>query len=96
MFIEIAGEVYRIISKTDCGAWIISYENPCSPKYVSEQELKTYPRIEPPQEYLEYIDKQKNPTDGQQKRLFLITELIEKEIYIMDRQARNQKITGRA
>ena len=92
MFIDIAGEVYRILSKTERGAWIISYENPCSPKYVSEQDLKAYVRIEPPQEYLEYIDRQKNPTDGQQKRLSLITELMEEEIYIMDRKARNQKI----
>lgn len=92
MFIDIAGEVHRIVSKSEGGAWIISYENPCSPKFVTEQDLKAYPRIEPPQEYLEYIDKQKNPTDGQQKRLSLITELMEEEIYIMDKKARNQKI----
>lgn len=67
MFIEIAGEVFKVVSKAESGAWIISYENPCTPKFVSEQDLKAYPRIEPPQEYLEYIDRQKNPTDGQQK-----------------------------
>lgn len=92
MFIDVAGEVHRIVSKSEGGVWIISYENPCSPKYVSEQDLKAYPRIEPPQEYLEYIDRQKNPTDGQQKRLSLITELMKEEIYIMDKKARNQKI----
>lgn len=92
MFIEIAGEVHRIVSKSDCGAWIVSYENPCRPKYVTEQDLKSYPRIEPPQEYLKYIEKQKNPTDGQQKRLALIAELMDSEIYIIDRHTRNQKI----
>ena len=92
MFIDVAGEIYRIVSKAESGAWIISYENPTSPYFVSEQELKAYPRVEPPQEYLEYIDKQKNPTDGQKKRLALVAELMEEEIYIMDRQARNRKI----
>lgn len=92
MFIDVAGEVHRIVSKSEGGAWIISYENPCTPKFVSEQELKLYSRIEPTQEYIEYIDKQKNPTDGQQKRLSLIAELMEEEIYIMDKKARNKKI----
>lgn len=92
MFIEIVGEVFRIVSKTECGAWIISYENPCTPKFVSEQDLKSYPRVEPPQEYLEYIDKQKNPTDGQRKRHELISELMDDEIYIIDKQIRNRKI----
>lgn len=92
MFIDVAGEVYRIVSKAESGAWIISYENPTSPSFVSEQDLKSYPRVEPPQEYLEYIDKQRNPTDGQKKRLALVAELMEEEIYIMDRQARNHKI----
>ncbi|RHR44648.1 integrase [Clostridium sp. AF18-27] len=92
MFIDVAGEVHRIVSKSEGGVWIISYENPCSPKFVTEQDLKAYPKIMPPQEYLEYIDKQKNPTDGQQKRLSLIAELMEDEIYIMDKHIRNQKI----
>lgn len=59
---------------------------------MSGTELKSFSIIEPPQEYLTYIDKQKNPTDGQQKRLSLIKELMEDEIYITDRQRRNQKI----
>ena len=92
MFIDISGEVYRIVLKAESGAWIISYENPCSPYFVSEQDLKLYPRIEPPQEYLKYIDRQKNPTEGQRKRLELIAELMEDELYIMDKQIRNRKI----
>ena len=92
MFINVSGEVYRIIARVENGAWIISYENPCTPKFVSEQDLKSYPRVEPPQEYLEYIDKQKNPTDGQRKRHELISELMDDEIYIKDKQIRNRKI----
>ncbi len=89
MFIDVAGEVHRIVSKSEGGAWIISYEKPCTPKFVPEQELKSYSRIKPLQEY---IDKPKNTTDGQQKRLFLIVELMEEEIYIMDKKVWNEKI----
>lgn len=92
MFIDVSGEVFKVVLRVNDGAWITSYEKPCTPKFVSGRELKSYPIIEPPQEYLKYIDKQKNLTDGQQKRLSLITELMEDEIYIMDRQKRNQKV----
>lgn len=92
MFIDVAGEVFKVVFKTLSGAWIISYENPCTPKFVSEQDLKTYPRIEPPQEYLKDLDRQKNPREGQMRRQELIAELINSEIYIIDKQARNQKI----
>lgn len=92
MFIDVAGEVFKVVFKTLSGAWIISYENPCTPKFVSEQDLKTYPRIEPPQEYLKDLDRQKKPREGQMRRQELIAELINSEIYIIDKQARNQKI----
>ena len=92
MFVDVSGEVFKVVLKENNGAWIVSYENPCMPKFVSEQELRAYPIIEPPEEYLKYIDKQKNPTDGQQKRLSLISELLEDDIYITDRQRRNQKV----
>lgn len=92
MFIDVAGEVFKVVFKTLSGAWIISYENPCTPKFVSEQDLKTYPRIEPPKEYLKDLDRQKNPREGQMRRQELIAELINSEIYIIDKQARNQKI----
>ena len=92
MFIDVFGEVFRVVSKAESGAWIISYENPCSPKFVTEQDLKAYPRIEPPKEYLKDLDRQKNPTDGQMRRQKLIAELMEDEIYIMDKHTRNQKI----
>lgn len=92
MFIDVSGEVFKVVLRVTDGVWIISYENPCTPKFVSEQELRAYPIIEPPEEYLKYIDKQKNPTDGQQKRLSLIAELLEDDIYITDRQRRNQKV----
>ncbi len=36
MFIDVAGENYKIVSRVEIGAWIISYENPSSPYFVSE------------------------------------------------------------
>jgi hypothetical protein len=90
MFYDVSGEIYREILKEECGSWLISYENPVSPKFVLEHELRTYKRIEPPMDYLRLTEKE--PTDGQLKRLDLIEELVENTIYISDKQMRNQKI----
>ena len=32
MFIDVSGEVFKIVLRVNDGAWIISYENPCTPK----------------------------------------------------------------
>lgn len=74
------------------GAWIISYENPCSPRYVLLDELKTYEIIEPPQEYLKLMDRNDKLTRGQQKRFGFIAELLENKSYIINREQRNLKI----
>lgn len=92
MFVDVSGEVFKVVLRVSDGAWIVSYENPCTPKFVSGRELKSYPIIEPPEEYLKYIDKQKNLTDGQRKRLHIIAELVDSEIYITDKKIRNQKV----
>ncbi|MEF9939588.1 MAG: Mu transposase C-terminal domain-containing protein [Clostridium sp.] len=90
MFYNVSGEAYREVLKESDGAWIVSYENPVSPKFVSADELKNYERIEPPTEYLRLMEKE--TTDGQKRRIDLIVELLEDKTYISDKQLRNTKI----
>lgn len=90
MFYDVLGEIYREILKEEYGTWLISYENPVSPKFVLESELINYERIEPPEEYLRLTEKEL--TDGQLKRLDIINDLLLDTIYISDKQMRNQKI----
>lgn len=65
-------------------------ENPCRPKFVLEDDLNTYTRIQPPEEYLRLMDRE--PTNGQQKSLALIVELLEDELFITDKQRHIEKI----
>ncbi|MEF9954362.1 MAG: integrase, partial [Clostridium sp.] len=90
MFYNVSGEAYREVLKESDGAWIVSYENPVSPKFVSADELKNHERIEPPTEYLRLMEKE--TTDGQKRRIDLIVELLEDKTYISDKQLRNTKI----
>ena len=51
MFVELSGEVFKVLKKEADGNWLISYENPSSPIFVTEQEMNRMNRIEPPAEY---------------------------------------------
>lgn len=88
MFYEISGELFREVLMKEGGAWLISYENPTAPKYVSKNELRRYQKIEPPEQYLIDIDRNLEKTDGQTKREGLIAPLLEDVIYITDKTAR--------
>ena len=58
MFVDVSGEVFKVVLKENNGAWLVSYENPCMPKFVSEQELRAYPIIEPPEESYRRTEKE--------------------------------------
>ena len=39
MFVELSGEVFKVLKKEADGNWLISYENPSSPVFVMEKEM---------------------------------------------------------
>lgn len=88
MFYEIFGESFKEVLMDEGGAWLVSYENPAAPKYVSKDELRGYQRIEPPEKYLVDIEQYPEKTIGQRKRERLIAPLLEDSIYITDKAAR--------
>ena len=50
MFLESCGEVIRVLCGNEEGNWVISYDNPCTPKFVLRDDLRTMERIEPPKD----------------------------------------------
>ncbi len=90
MFYEISGEIVREVLKEEHGSWFVSYETPCAPRYISEDKIRMYHRIEPPKEFL--ANTEKKLTNGQKKRFDLIAPLLNDEIYIKDKQTRLIKI----
>lgn len=92
MFYEISGEVFKEAAKVADGAWIVSYENPCSPRFVSMEELKTLTKTAPPVEYERDTHKGRKQTAGELKRMQLIEELCKDELFIIDSKKRNARI----
>ena len=69
---------------------MISYDNPCTPKFVLRDDLRAMERIEPPKDFQMRMTQEQTP--GQKKRQELISELLEEESYVWDRTGRNTKI----
>ena len=79
MFLENCGEVIRVLCGNKEGNWVISYDNPCTPKFVLRDDLRAMERIEPPKDFQMRMTQEQTP--GQKKRQELISELLEKEIF---------------
>jgi len=89
MFIKTnAGEIFNVLLSGGSGSWIISYDTPSAPIYVSKEEVDSYERIEPPTEYVEY--KSKPLSDAAKERLDLIKPLLGDERCIADGTFRSE------
>ena len=73
MFLESCGEVIRVLCGNEEGNWVISYDNPCTPKFVLMDDLRSMERIEPPKDFQMRMTQDQTP--GQKKRQELICDL---------------------
>ena len=87
-FVEKAGEKYRLLLATPAGYWLISYENPAPPFFVSPDELKGYKRISTPKPFLAAM--QRRRTKAQNLRYHLIAPLINEAQNIHDKAHRHK------
>lgn len=90
MFYDLCGERYREILKAEEGAWLISYDEPGCPRFVSEEALINMAKIEPPRDVVDAVEK--TFTDGQAKRQAMVQELLLNTEYISNAPLRNQKM----
>ena len=61
MFLESCGEVIRVLCGNEEGNWVISYDNPCTPKFVLRDDLRTMERIEPPKDFQMRMTQEQTP-----------------------------------
>lgn len=89
MFFSVCGERYRILLKTDCGRWAVSYDDPKSPIFVSNESMRQYEKIATPKQYIDNLEISKlKRSRSQDERLSFIKPLIDDEFNIIDRSRR--------
>jgi transposase InsO family protein len=81
-FTEYCGERFRVLSEDEGGAWIISFDAPAPPLYVTD----SLERIETPPEFR--CHGQKPQTEAAQRKVDMIAPLVEDEACIQDRDHR--------
>ena len=90
MFFSVAGELYRTLLKLEDGVWAICYDAPSAPLYVANEQLAQYQRVAAPEPYLAVTQGEPALTAAQERKLALITPLLQDSRYIVDNAARRQ------
>lgn len=86
MFVQIAGERFRVLLREHGGAWVISCEEYQMPMYIDQNELDRAERISPPQEYVRNMEKPR--TEAQQRRFELLKPALDDMRCITDESHR--------
>ena len=86
MFLDRSGTRYRILQQQTEGSWLICYDKPAAPFYVSSATMEKYQRIKTPDKALEGTPSAR--TIAEEKRLLLIQSLISDEECMTDQAKR--------
>ena len=90
MFYEISGERFKEVLKCKDGSFLVSFDHPLEPRFVLSRDMENLTRILPPAEYVR--NKEKEPTEGQKKRLALLEGIADDPECIGNRERRNEKM----
>lgn len=88
MFINIAGERFRVLCREAGGAWVISYDEYRMPSYIDKMEFGRAERIAPPQEYVKNMERPRS--EAQQVRYDLIKPALDDTRCITDEAHRRE------
>lgn len=88
MFFRINGGLFKRLIALDHGAWVISYDEPGAPQYITSALLEACEMVEMPEGYRIALEQTKHLTEAGMKRLALIQPLLEDSVYIVDSRSR--------
>lgn len=88
-FVSCAGQRYRVLHASLGGAWLISYEEPGTPLFVTESDLERFERVETPEDFICYSCTE-NLSRAQYERLAIIQPLLDEKQCICDKVIRRE------
>ena len=84
-FVERCGMPFRVLLEEENGNWLICYDEPAAPFFVSKEEMGQYQRAQTPRGFEPDAAVR---TSAEQERLDLLQPLLENEICIRDKTLR--------
>ena len=98
MFLSIRGECHHVVLQQECGCWLVSYQKPGEPFFISDTEIQQYERVPAPDDYVKGGKQMEGGflTMAQRERFEMIFPLLEDDQCIYDRRHRSELLAQQA
>ncbi|MGO5094425.1 hypothetical protein ACTQ34_01170 [Agathobaculum sp. LCP25S3_E8] len=77
MFIKVLEEIYHVLRQETDGCWVIRFENPQRPQFLSAAQMEVCQRVPAPKRYLQSTDRKRKPTESERKKLAMLQPMID-------------------
>ena len=92
MFIKVLEEIYHVLRQETDGCWVIRFENPQRPQFLSAAQMEVCQRVPAPKRYLQSTDHKRKPTESERKKLAMLQPMID-DLYCVSDYKRRKKLS---
>lgn len=90
MFIRVHQEVYRVLWKEQKGSWVIRFENPVRPQFLSEAQMEVCQRVPAPERYLQSVSPERKHSEAENRKTAMLQPMIDDPLCISDFRRRKE------
>lgn len=72
MFIKVLEEIYHVLRQETDGCWVIRFENPQRPQFLSAAQMEVCQRVPAPKRYLQSTDAKRKPSKAETKKTIML------------------------
>lgn len=91
MFIRVYQEVYRVLRKEQKGSWVIRFDNPVRPQFLSEAQMEVCQRVPAPERYLQSVSPERKHSDAENRKTAMLQPMINDPLCISDFRRRKEQ-----
>lgn len=92
MFIKVLEEIYRVLRQETDGCWVIRFENPQRPQFLSAAQMEVCQRVPAPKRYLQSTDAKRKPSKAETKKTAMLQPMID-DLYCISDYKRRKKLS---
>lgn len=90
MFIRVYQEVYRVLRKEQKGSWVIRFDNPVRPQFLSEAQMEVCQRVPAPERYLQSASPERKHSEAENRKTAMLQPMIDEPLCISDFKRRKE------
>ena len=90
MFIKVLEEIYHVLRQESDGCWVIRFENPQRPQFLSEAQMEVCQRVPAPERYLQSVSPERKHSDAENRKTAMLQPMINDPLCISDFRRRKE------